>query len=118
MGLAQKAGQQCAAAFLDTGMIVDEYSPRGKCTLPRDTKGWLSVQRVELSPERVKPLGKVTFKVAIRRAETNTLMMFSSQEYQEINLNQLLPRCRKGDRIVLLTVSDQYALPHNEIVIQ
>ncbi|GHB63060.1 hypothetical protein [Persicitalea jodogahamensis] len=118
LGLAQESGQQCAAAFLGTGMIVDEYSPRGKCTLPPNTEGQLSVHVVELSADRARSLGKIAFKVAIRRAETNTLTMYSNQNYQEIDLSRILARCHTGDRIVLLTVNDRYSLPHNEIAIQ
>lgn len=114
----QENNQQCAAAFLDTRMVVDEYSPKGKCRLALHSTGELTVQTVALSLTESKALAAIPFKVAIRNGETNTLTLYSSSEVVKVPVQDVLKRCRKGDSLVLLTVSNHYSLPHNEILIQ
>ncbi|MFD2571024.1 hypothetical protein ACFSUS_10295 [Spirosoma soli] len=116
--LAQSNFQQCTAAFIDSKMVVNEYSPTGKCTLPLTSTGELSVQTVELSPTSTKALDKIVFRVAIRDKDTKTLFMYSSDEYRQIPLRNVLTKCQQGDHIVLLTVDKQYSLPHNEILVR
>ena len=114
----QKNNQQCAAAFLNTRMVVDEYSTKGQCRLALQSTGELTVQTVALSPTESKALEAIPFKVAIRNGETNTLTLYSSTDAVKVPVQDVLKRCRKGDSLVLMTVSDQYSLPHNEILIQ
>ena len=114
----QEKDQQCAAAFLDARMVVDEYSPKGQCRLALQSTGELTVQTVALSPTESKALAAIPFKVAIRNGETHTLTLYSSTDVVKVPVQDVLKRCRKGDSLVLLTVSDHYSLPHNEIFIQ
>ncbi|MBO0937471.1 hypothetical protein J2I47_13020 [Fibrella sp. HMF5335] len=116
--LAQQPFANCAAAFVGNKMVVDSYTPKGQCRLSGGATGLLTVQTVELSPTQAKAVDKVDFKVAIRDKDTGTLHLFSGQTYKEIPVQDVLTTCKKGDRIVLLTVDNQYALPHNEIVVQ
>lgn len=118
MSFGQKVPQQCAAAFLNTQMLVNEYSPKGQCRLDLHSTGELTVQTVALSPTGSKALAAVAFKVAIRDKETNTLTLYSSADVVKVDVKEVLKRCRKGDSLVLLTLSDQYSLPHNKILIQ
>lgn len=118
MSFGQKAFTQCSAAFLNTQMVVDEYSPKGQCRLALQSTGELTVQTVALSPTESKALAAIPFKVAIRNGATNTLTLYSSTNVFKVDVKDVLKRCRKGDSLVLLTVSDQYSLPHNEILIQ
>ncbi len=118
MSFGQKAFTQCSAAFLNTQMVVDEYSPKGQCRLALQSTGELTVQTVALSPTESKALTAIPFKVAIRDGATNTLTLYSSTNVFKVDVKDVLKRCRKGDSLVLLTVSDQYSLPHNEILIQ
>lgn len=114
----QKNNQQCAASFLNSRMVVDEYSPKGQCKLTLQSMGELTVQTVALSPTESKALVAISFRVAIRNGETNTLSLYSATDVVKVDVKEVLKRCRKGDSLVLMTVSNQYSLPHNEILIQ
>jgi hypothetical protein len=108
----------CAAAFLDGKLVVDDYSPTGKCMLASTTSGQLTVCTADLSPERSVPVEKIKFKVAIRDAHSKTLIMYSDETYKQVDIQKIMSSCKKGDHIVLLTMDNQYALPHNEILVQ
>ena len=110
--------KHCTAAFMGTQLVVDEYSPRGKCVLPAASVGTLTVQTVDLSEDKVTRLGEIPFKVAIRDKETRTLVMYSIEDFKQVDILLVLTRCKRGDSIVLLSVDNQYALPHNEILVQ
>ena len=110
--------RNCSAAFLDSKMIVDKYSPTGKCVLSSTATGELTVNTVDLSPTESKMVDPIGFRVAIRDKETKTLFSYSGEEFKKLDIQKILARCRKGDSIVLLTVNDDYALPHNEILIK
>ncbi|MCY7359289.1 MAG: hypothetical protein LH609_17910 [Rudanella sp.] len=115
---AQKPFTNCAAAFVGDKMVVNEYSPKGTCQLTTTATGDLSVQTVDFSPESTKALDKIDFNVAIRDKATGTLIMYSGETFRQVPVQQVLAKCKKGDHIVLLTLDNRYALPHNEIVIQ
>ena len=116
--LAQQSFNSCSAAFVGNKMVVDAYTPKGKCRLSDKATGELTVQTVDLSPTESKALGKINFKVAIRDKATGTLHMYSNETYRKVPVQRVLSTCKKGDQIVLLTVDKRYALPHNEIVVQ
>ena len=105
----------CAAIFYNGNMLVDEYSPRGKCKLAHGMKGKLTVSEVILTDITGIPTKSIQFKVAIRNEQTNTLWMYTEKSVESINLEDILLQCQKGDKIVLLTVDKQYALSHNDI---
>lgn len=118
LSFAQEPFSSCSAAFINGKIIVDNYSPTGKCRLPATAIGELTVQTVALSPTKSKAVDKINFQVAVRDKATNTLRLFSDKTYRQLPVQQVLTTCKKGDRIVLLTVSNQYALPHNEILVK
>ncbi|WP_018618507.1 hypothetical protein [Spirosoma luteum] len=118
VSFAQAPFNSCPAAFIPGKMIVNNYSPTGQCRLSAAATGKLTVQTVALSPTKNKAVDKIDFHVAIRDKATNTLRMFSNKTYQQLPVQQVLITCKKGDRIVLLTVNNQYALPHNEILVK
>lgn len=97
---------------------MDEYSPKGKCVLPATATGKLTVCTVDLSPTTSKIVDRIPFRVAIRDKNTKTLLAFSSEEVKQVDVKTVLAKCKKGDHIVLLTVDDTYAMPHNEILVQ
>ena len=111
----QKAFTDCSAAFLSNKIIVDEYTDKGKCVLSATAVGKLTVCTADLGSTESKPKEKISFKIAIRDHSTKTLVMFSDEVFSQINIEDVLRRCSKGDQIVLLTTNSQYALPHNEI---
>lgn len=115
---AQQSFNSCSAAFVGDKMVVDAYTPKGKCRLSPAATGTLTVQTVDLSPTKSKAVDKIDFKVAIRDKATGTLHQYSNETYRQVPVQQVLARCKKGDQIVLLTVDDRYALPHNEILVQ
>ena len=108
----------CSAAFLGNKLIVNEYTTKGKCSVPATATGELTVNTVNLSPTKCKAVDRIPFNIAIRDKNTQTLTMYLKAEVKQMNIQQVLAKCRKGDRIVLLTVNNQYALPHNEILVR
>lgn len=116
--LAQGTFTSCSAAFVDSKMVVDTYSPTGKCLLATTATGDLTVQTVELSAADSKAIDKIDFKVAIRDKATGTLHLFSNETYRQLPVQRVLASCKKGDHIVLLTLDNRYALPHNEIQVR
>jgi len=116
--LAQHSFSTCSAAFLNNKMVVDQYTTAGQCRLATTATGALTLQTVSLSSTESKGIEKLPFRVAIRDKETKTLMLVTKEEIKQIEVQNVLAKCRKGDSIVLLTLDDQYALPHNEIVVQ
>lgn len=113
----QKSFNNCSAAFLNSKMLVNEYSPSGKCSVSITQKGDLTVSTVELSSKENKAINPIMFQVAIRDKNTGTLMMVSKEGIQKIEIQKILEKCKKGDNIVVLTVNDEYSLPHNEILV-
>ena len=108
----------CAAAFLDNKMVVNDYSPTGHCEIKQNAAGELTVQTANLSPDNSIPTGKIGFKIAIRDGNTKTLISFSDKTFQQLDIKTVLAKCKPGDAIVLLTTNDEYALPHNEILVK
>lgn len=108
----------CAAAFIDTKMMVDQYTPKGQCSLAANATGTLAVYTVELAPEKSQALEKISFKIAILDKQTQTLTMFSDKTFKQTDIGQVLRKCEKGDKIILLTTDAKYALPHNEILVK
>ena len=116
-GFGQKSFNNCSAAFLNSKMLVNEYSPSGKCTISITEKGNLTVNTVELSSTESEAIDSIMFQIAIKDKNTETLMMVSKEKVQKIEIQNVLKKCKKGDSIVLLTNSDKFSLPHNEILI-
>jgi hypothetical protein len=109
----------CAAAFLGKKMIVNEYSTEGKCLMAANASGELTLRPVSLEAGKEPVAGnKIPFKVAIRGGGSRTLMLFSEKTYKEINIQNVLKACKKGDHIVLLTVEREWAVPHSEILVE
>ncbi|QHV94461.1 hypothetical protein [Spirosoma endbachense] len=116
--LGQHSFSTCSAAFLNNKMVVDSYTDKGKCLLSSSATGQLTLQTVSLSPTGSKGLEKVPFRVAIKDKATQTLLLLTQEEVKEIDVKKVLAKCKKGDRVILLTLDDQYAVPHNEILVQ
>ncbi|WP_345243483.1 hypothetical protein [Nibrella saemangeumensis] len=114
----QSSFSNCTAAFLGDKMVVDEYSPKGKCVVAATATGQLTLYTVNLSRTESKRVEPVPFQIAIRDKDTKTLTMYSKENLRQVDIRRVLARCRKGDAIVLLTLDNRYALPHNEILVQ
>lgn len=114
---AQKQFSNCSAAFLDQKMIVEEYSAKAKANIATTAHGELSVGTVSLSSKTNKLTSNFPFSIAIKDKNTGTLMLFSREVYTKIDIKKVLAKCHKGDSIVILTLKDEYALPHNEILV-
>ncbi len=111
-------GQNCSAAFINDNIVVNEYTPEGKCILNANATGQLTVQTASLSPTESIPTGKLPFQVAIRSEAFNTLRMYSKDTYHQVAIEKVLSKCQKGDHIILLMLEEGYALPHHEILVQ
>lgn len=109
----------CTAVLLNNKMVVNEYTPTGKCELAGDAKGTFTIQPVSLQDQGVViPQGKRRFKIAIKDANTKTLTSFSEETYTEIEVSKVLSQCKKGDHIVFITLDRDLALPHNEVLVK
>ncbi len=106
---------ECAAIFYKDKMLVNDYSPRGKCKLESGMKGKLKVYSVSLSEDGAEKIKDIGFKVAIKDGRTNTIWMYSEQTYYEIELDDILKRCRPEDKLIFMTVDRTYSLPHHEV---
>lgn len=107
----------CAAVFLDNKVLVDDYSPEGKCRVSDMQEGKIVVSTVNLNDQGAWPFQLVGFKVAVRNAKTNTVWSYSDETLYEVNIEDILKKCEKGDSIVIVLAETQYSLPHNEIEI-
>ena len=121
-GLPQKSEPvdfgDCAAIFYEGEMLVDEYSPRGKCKLEEGMKGTLAVSTVMLSEEESKPIKSLDFYVAIKNVKTNTQYLFSEKPVKTIQLEDILEKCNSGDNIIIMTTDRKNSLSHHEIEIK
>lgn len=107
----------CAAIFFKGEMLVDEYSPSGKCKLEQGMEGTLSLSAVELNDLGGKPTKKLSFQIAIKNPKTNTLYMYSDKVFESVQLEDILKKCTVGDHIIFLTTDQRYNLAHHEIEI-
>ncbi len=116
--MAQQPFTNCSAAFLNNKIVVDEYTDQGKCVLDSSASGILTVCTANLSPEKSIPVKKIDFKIALKDRNTGTLTMYSDKTFQQVEIRSVLKKCRRGDRIVLITMNDEYSLPHHEILVR
>ena len=120
--IAQDLYNSCSAAFLNDQMIVEEYSATAKAKISKETTGWISAGAVSLGDvskgeKAFEITEKLAFGVAIKDASTGTIMLFSPKEYKKIEAEKVLAKCRKGDSIIIMTIDNKFALPHNEILV-
>ncbi len=113
----QEKFTNCSAAFLDGKMIVEHYDDTTKAKIAITTKGELTAATAELGENCAKIIDKFSFGVAIKDKNTGTIMLYSNKTYKKFNIEDALKLCKKGDWIVILTTKDEYALPHNEILV-
>jgi hypothetical protein len=119
-GIAQSNDfNNCAAAFLGSKMIVNEYTTEGKCVLDSTASGELSLRPVTLDESGAAKMGKkIPFKIALRGGTSRTLMLLSEKTHTEIEAQKVLKQCQKGEYIVLLTTEREWSVPHAEILVR
>ncbi len=115
--VAQESFSDCAAAFLNNRMVVNEYTTKGKCTVSGSATGVLTVNTAALTPEGGRPKDQISFRIAVRDKNTGTLVMLSGEAVKQVEIQNVLKKCSKGDHIVLMTTESRYVLPHNEILV-
>jgi hypothetical protein len=120
--LAQDRFSSCSAVFLNDHMIVEEYSANAKAKISKDATGWISAGAVTLGDvakgeKKAEITQKIEFGVAIKDANTGTIVLFSPKEFKKIEAEKVLEKCKKGDTIIIMTTDNTYALPHNEILV-
>lgn len=118
----QEIFSSCSAAFLNDQMIIEEYSATAKAKISREATGWISAGAVSLGnvskgEKNFEITEKFEFGVAIKDANTGTIILFSPKEYKKIEAEKVLAKCRKGDSIIIMTTDNRFALPHNEILV-
>lgn len=118
LAFGQENYTNCTAAFLDNKLVVNEYSPEGKCIIDSTATGSLKVCPATYDNNVWTADEPAEFMVAIRDKNTGTICMFSDKRYKKLEVSQVLSQCRKGDHIVLMTMNNRLALPHNEILIR
>ena len=107
----------CAAILYNGQMLVDRYSPSGKCKLEVGKGGSLSVSTVAFTEKSATPQKALKFHLAIKNQKTNTLFLLTIEPVSEIKLDDVLKQCKEGDSLVVLTVDKRYSLTHHEIEI-
>ena len=117
-GFAQQKFSNCTAIFLNQKMVVDDYSPNGKCQVQTVDLGTLTVSTVVFENDMWRAVNKIPFRITIRDGETKTLLSYSDKTYKEIDIKTVLSQCRKGDFILISVLKNEYALPHNEIEVK
>ena len=115
---AQDKFSNCSAAFLDNKMIVEKYEPNTKAHISKNAVGELTVCTANISEKETKAVDKILFSVAIKDSKTGTLILATKKPVLKYDLSTVLIKCKTGDSIVLLTENEQYALPHNEILVE
>ena len=118
VGFGQELYTNCSAAFLNDAIIVADYSPTGTCRLPAEASGLLTVCTATYDNNEWSSTEKLEFKLAIRDGNTGTICSFSDKRFTGIEVQKVLAKCRKGDAIVILTVGNEYALPHHAILVE
>lgn len=114
---AQEPYANCSAVFLNNKMLVEEYSDTAKCKISIDAKGEMVAATVELHKDNSRLVEKFSFSVAVKDKDTGTMMLLTKEPIKKIEVEKVLAKCRKGDKIVVLTTENEFALPHNEILV-
>ena len=107
----------CSAIFVEDSRLVDEYSPRGKCIIDASAKGTLTVREI-IGDDDFRQDVFVPFKVAIKEGKTNTLTLFSGNSYKKLDIQSVLKKCNKGDRVLVLPEGEKWSLPHHEVLVE
>ncbi len=115
---AQDRFSNCSAIFVNKKLLVDDYSPSGKCVLNSTASGDLTVNTATFDNNQWLAGKKIAFKIIIRDGLTKTLWSYSGATYEAVGIKEVLSKCKKGDSILISLIKDQYALPHNEILIE
>ncbi len=115
---AQNKFSECSAIFLNQKMVVDDYSPNGKCLLKANAKGTLTVSTAIFENDKWRAEEQIGFKVTIKDGSTKTLLSYSEVSFTKIDIQTILSKCKKGDSILISVLKDKYALPHNEILVE
>lgn len=115
---AQDKFSNCSAAFLDNKIIVEKYEPNAKAYISKNAVGELTVCTASISEKETVAVDKILFSVAIKDSKTGTLMLTTKKPVLKYDLSTILAKCNTGDSVVLLTENEQYALPHNEILVE
>lgn len=118
----QDSFSSCSAVFLNDQMIVEEYSASSKAKISKDAQGWISAGAVSLGnvskgEKKFEITEKIEFGVAIKDANSGTIILFSPKEFKKIEAEKVLAKCQKGDSIIIMTTDNTFSLPHNEIVV-
>lgn len=117
MSFAQKPYTNCSAVFLNNKMLVEEYTDTAQCQISIDAQGELIVGTVELGENYSKLVDKQSFSVAIKDKATGTMLLITAKPIKELAVATVLAKCKKGDKLIILTTDSALALPHNEIVV-
>lgn len=115
---AQSKFSNCSAIFLNQKMVVDDYSPNGRCVLKPNASGQLTVCTTVFENNQWRAVENIYFNIIIRDGSTKTLLAYSNVTYKSIGIQDVLSKCRKGDYILISVIKDEYALPHNEILVE
>ncbi len=114
----ESGNRSCSVVCLNEQWIPESYSVNAKTVIPLNAKGVLSVHETLDVQDRnqFKRNDFIEFKVAIFKKEFGSLVSFSKDTYQQLEVREVLSMCEKGDQIfILLTDRDHYSLPHYQI---
>ena len=106
-----------SAILLDGKPLADKEYPNRSIQLDPKATGILSVATLTSSSIWPVPQQPVGFKLVIKKGKTNSLWMYAEETLYEVDLNDVLPKCEEGDRLIFMTVDKKYHLPHHEILL-
>ena len=115
---AESGNRSCSVVCLNDQWVPESYSVHAKTAIPLNAKGILSVHETLDVEDRnqFKQKDFIDFKVAIFKKEFGSLVSFSEDTYQELDVREVLSQCDKGDQILILLIDkDRYSLPHYQI---
>ncbi len=114
----ESTGRSCSVVCLNDQWIPVSYNVNAKTAISLNSTGILSVHETLDVENRnlYKRTDFIDFKVGIFKKEFDTMISFSDDTYQKIDVKEVLKQCEKGDQIVILLIDkDRYSLPHYKI---
>ncbi len=110
--------RSCSVVCLNDQWLPTSYEADAETNISITATGILSVHETFDVADRNNYNRKefIDFKVAAFKKEIGSLISFSEETYQKIDVSKILQQCEKGDQIViLLKDKDHYSLPHYQI---
>lgn len=121
VGLAQNpldTNRSCSVVCLGDSWIPESYERDAKTSIDLKGTGVISVHETNDISDKKDYNRKdfIEFKVAIFKKKFDSMVSFSDSSFTEINAQEILRKCEKGDQVVIiLKNAEKFSLPHHRI---